>query len=72
MSKYTLVKECIAAAVSGGPAHHATEAEVLEALIVQAVAELARCAGPARAADALRYELANIGGDVDTVFLRSR
>ena len=42
------------------------------ALIVLAVAQLAKCAGPQRAADALRYELSNIGGDVDTVFLRSR
>ncbi|MFM7119579.1 MAG: hypothetical protein ACKOZX_04895 [Gammaproteobacteria bacterium] len=45
---------------------------VLEALLVLAVAELAAAVGPKRAADTLRYELSNVGGDVDTVFLRSR
>lgn len=72
MSKYTLAKQCIADAVAAGKQHNATEDEVLEALIVLAVGEFARCVGAKRAADVLRYELSNIGGDVDTVFLRSR
>jgi len=72
MSKYTLAKQCIADAVAAGKAQNATEDEVLEALLVLAIAQFAKCAGPQRAADALRYELSNIGGDVDTVFLRSR
>ena len=41
-------------------------------VLVLASAQFAKCAGRKRAADALRYELSNIGGDVDTVFLRSR
>ena len=45
---------------------------MLEALIVLAIGQFAKSAGAKRAADALRYELSNIGGDVDTVFLRSR
>ena len=72
MSKYSLAKQCIADAVAAGKQQNATEDEVLEALIVLAASEFARCAGAKRAADVLRYELSNIGGDVDTVFLRSR
>jgi len=72
MSKYALAKQCLADAVAAGKASNASEDEVVEAVIVLAVAQLAKCAGARRAADALRYELQNIGGDVDTVFLRSR
>lgn len=72
MSKYTVARQAIVSAVAAAPDAHASPAEVLEALIVLAVAELAATAGPKRAADTLRYELSNVGGDVDTVFLRSR
>ena len=72
MSKYAVAKQCIADAVAAGKAGNAAEDEVMEALIVLAVERFARCAGRKRAADALRYELQNIGGDVDTVFLRAR
>jgi hypothetical protein len=41
-------------------------------LVVVAVEALAKATGAKKAADVLRYELSNIGGDVDTVFLRSR
>jgi hypothetical protein len=72
MSKYAVAKQCLADAVAAGQASNASEDEVIEAVIVLAVDRLAKCAGRKRAADALRYELQNIGGDVDTVFLRSR
>ena len=72
MSKYTLAKQCLADAVAAGKHQNATEDEMLEALIVLAITEFARCVGPKRTADVLRYEMSNIGGDVDTVFLRSR
>jgi hypothetical protein len=72
MSKYAIAKQCIADAVAAGKAQNASEDEVLEALIVLAIGQFAKSAGAKRAADALRYELSNIGGDVDTVFLRSR
>lgn len=72
MSKYAVAKQCLADAVAAGKAQNASEEEVLEALLVLAIAQFAKCAGRKRAADALRYELSNIGGDVDTVFLRSR
>ena len=72
MSKYTLARQCIADAVVAGKLGNATEEDMLEALIVLAVADFAKCAGSQRAADVLRYEMSNIGGDVDTVFLRSR
>jgi hypothetical protein len=72
MSKYAVAKQCIADAVAAGKAGNVAEDEVTEALIVLAVERLAKCAGRKRAADTLRYELQNIGGDVDTVFLRAR
>jgi hypothetical protein len=72
MSKYTVARQCIDAAVAAAKQGNATEAELLEALIVLAVADFAKCAGGKRAADVLRYELSNVGGDIDTVFLRSR
>ena len=48
------------------------ETEATEAMIVVAVEAMSRCAGTARAIDALRYELENLGGTIDTVFVRSR
>jgi len=72
MSKYSVARQCVADAIAAGAQHNATEDEVLEALLVLAVGEFARSVGARRAADVLRYELSNLGGDVDTVFLRSR
>jgi NAD+--asparagine ADP-ribosyltransferase len=72
MSKYELARGCVADVVKSAAESGVTEDEMLETLIVVAVENLSRCAGRKRTADALRYELSNIGGDVDTVFLRSR
>ena len=72
MTKYELVRGALAEIRAGAEAQGVDDAEALEALIVVAVEALAKGAGGARAAEVLRYELSNVGGDVDTVFLRSR
>ncbi|MGA0840530.1 MAG: hypothetical protein ACO3Z6_14190 [Pseudomonadales bacterium] len=72
MSKYTLAKKAMEDALAAASGTTTSPAEMLEALVVLSVAEFAKLAGGQRAADLLRYELANVGGDVDTVFLRSR
>ena len=72
MSKYELARSCIEQAVDGAAKLHLTREEMLETIIVSAVDALKSAAGATRTADALRYELSNLGGDVDTVFLRSR
>jgi hypothetical protein len=72
MSKYTLARQSIDAALAAAEQSNVSAADLLEALIVLSIADLAQCAGGKRAADVLRYELSNVGGDVDTVFLRSR
>jgi hypothetical protein len=72
MSKYELARRSVADLIAAAPAQNLTEAEILETLVVVAVEALAKGAGRDKAADALRYELSNVGGDVDTVFLRSR
>ncbi|MEZ5557654.1 MAG: hypothetical protein R3E86_03815 [Pseudomonadales bacterium] len=72
MSKYEVARNCVAEAVKAAPGLSLTDDEILETLIVAAVEAMVKSAGRKRAADVLRYELSNIGGDVDTVFLRSR
>ena len=72
MSKYQVARRCVADAVAAASEAKVSPDELYEALIVVAVEGLVKSAGAKRAADALRYELSNVGGDVDTVFLRSR
>jgi hypothetical protein len=72
MSKYELARRSVADLVASASAQNLTEAEILETLLVVAVEALAKGAGRDKAAGVLRYELSNIGGDIDTVFLRSR
>jgi hypothetical protein len=72
MSKYAIAKQCIADALAAAKAGNTAEDDVLEALIVLTVADFAKRVGGKRAGDVLRYELSNVGGDIDTVFLRSR
>ena len=72
MSKYELVRRCVAEVVAAAAEQNLSDDEILETLIVVAVEHLVSSAGRERAAGVLRYELANVGGDVDTVFLRSR
>lgn len=73
MSKYQAAKQALADVLEIQRKQSGySEAEAIEALLVVAVEAFARTAGPKRAAESLSYELDNLGGNVDTVFLRSR
>jgi len=72
ISKYALARRCVADVTEGAAANGHAADDCVEALLVVVVETLAERVGRKRAADMLRYELSNIGGDVDTVFLRAR
>lgn len=72
MSKYSLARRCLSDVTEGAATHGLAADDCIEALLVVVVEALTGEVGRQRAADMLRYELSNIGGDVDTVFLRSR
>jgi hypothetical protein len=72
ISKYTLARRCLSDLAEGAKTHALGADDCVEALLVVVVETLAERVGRKRAAEMLRYELSNIGGDVDTVFLRSR
>jgi hypothetical protein len=71
-SKYTLARRCLTDVTDGAAQHGLAADDCIEALLVVVIEALTEQVGRKRAADMLRYELSNIGGDVDTVFLRSR
>jgi hypothetical protein len=71
-SKYELARRCLADIANGAKDNGLSEDDCVEALVVVAVEAMTKSLGHKRAADVLRYELSSIGGDVDTVFLRSR
>jgi hypothetical protein len=71
-SKYALARQCVKELCDRAPAAGVTAEEILETLIVVTIEEMSKQGGRKRAADVLRYELGNLGGDIDTVFLRSR
>jgi len=72
LSKYELARRCVADVGRGAKENGLSEDDCIEALVVIAVEAMTQSLGRKRAADVLRYELSSIGGDVDTVFLRSR
>lgn len=72
MSKYGHAKNAIAQAVTTGAAEGWDTNEMLLALIVSSIAEYAGVAGRDAAHDALIYELNELGGGIDTQFVRSR
>ena len=73
MSKYTVAKDALGSVLNAQSQQSGySEEEAIEALLVVAVEAFAKTAGPKRAAESLTYELDNLGGNVDTVFLRSR
>ena len=72
MSRYALAKACIAKLLDDAGAEGYDSADAVEALIVIAIERLNQLAGKERTVDALRYELENLGGTIDTVFLSSR
>jgi hypothetical protein len=72
MGKYDVARRCLAETTRLGAEHGLGEDDCIEALIVVAIEAMAKGVGRKRAAEVLRYELSSIGGDIDTVFLRSR
>ncbi len=72
MSKYAFAKAGIELAKQQAEEGNVDTSEVMLALIVSAVDEYARTAGREEARKALTYELDNLGGTVDTAFLRAR
>ncbi len=73
MSKYQVAKQALADVREAQAKQSGySEEEAIEALLVVAVEAFAQTAGRKRAAESLTYELDNLGGNVDTVFLRAR
>ncbi len=72
MGKYTYADAAIRIAIAEGESEGFGPADILLALIVSAVDGYKETAGRDEARIALRYELDNLGGNVDTTFLRSR
>ena len=73
VSKYKIAKEALGSVLAAQAEQTGySEADAVEALLVVAVEAFANVAGRERAAESLSYELDNLGGNVDTVFLRSR
>lgn len=71
-SKYEVARVSLDDVAKAASANGLAEDDCIEALLVVTVEAMAKRLGRKRTADALRYELSSIGGDVDTVFLRSR
>lgn len=72
MGKYTHVNAAIEGAIADGYSEGFGRADMLLALIVSAIDSYIKTAGRDEARVALKYELDNLGGNVDTTFLRSR
>lgn len=72
MSKYSIAKAAIEQAVNTAAEKNVTRDEVLLAILVSVINDYQQAAGRKAARTALTYELDNLGGEIDTVFLRSR
>ncbi len=72
MGKYAHANVAIEAAIADGESEGFGRADMLLALIVSAVDGYKKDVGRDEARVALKYELDNLGGNVDTTFLRSR
>jgi len=72
VSKYTIAKAAIEQAVNAAAEKNVSRDEVLLAILVSAINDYQQAAGSKAARTALVYELDNLGGEIDTVFLRSR
>ena len=72
MSKYAIAKDAIATVVRTVGEAGISPTEALTALLVSTVQTLRETAGRDETAATLHYELENLGGNVDTVFLRAR
>jgi len=72
MSKYAHANEAIEQAIRAGAAEGLDSSEILLALIVSSISGYRKEAGAKAARDAVRYELGELDGSVDTQFIRSR
>jgi predicted RNase H-like nuclease len=72
MRKYSIAKQCMAAALTEAKEEKINDSDVLEALIITLIAEMTKIAGAIRTAEVIDYELRNISGGLDKDFLRSR
>jgi hypothetical protein len=72
MSKYSIAKQCMAAALTAAKVEKINDSSVLEATIITLIAEMTKTAGAIRTAEVIDYELRNISGGLDKDFLRSR
>lgn len=72
MSKYSVAKAALAQALEAGEKDGCSKEDVLLALLVTCVADYRSLAGAEAAAAALRYELGELDGAIDTQFIRSR
>ena len=72
MTKYNHAKNAVAQAVTAGAEEGWDEPEMLLALIVSSISQYVSVAGRDAARDALTYELNELGGGIDTQFVRSR
>jgi hypothetical protein len=72
MSKYSIAKQCMIAALTAANEEKINDSDALEALIITLIAEMTKTAGASRTAQVIDYELRNISGGLDKDFLRSR
>jgi hypothetical protein len=72
VSKYGIAKQAIETAVRSGNEQGILPIETLTALLVSTVQSLRETAGVRETTATLHYELENLGGNVDTVFIRAR
>jgi hypothetical protein len=72
MSKYSIAKQSMAAALTAANEEKINHSDTLEALIITVIAEMTKTAGATRTAEVIDYELRNISGGLDKDFLRSR
>jgi hypothetical protein len=72
MSKYSIAKQSMAAALTAANEVKINHSDTLEALIITVIAEMTKTAGATRTAEVIDYELRNISGGLDKDFLRSR
>jgi len=71
-SKYSIAKAAIEQAINAGNDRNIARDDILLAMLVSVITDYAQAAGKKAARTALTYELDNIGGEIDTVFLRAR
>ena len=72
MSKYSIAKQCITAALTAANNEKINHNEVLEALLITVIADMTKMTGASRTAEIIDYELRNISGVLDKDFLRAR